>query len=132
MNVYTHTVIGDLAEAVEALPPIPAAKADPAALADTGTDGPTAPGDADTDGPAEDGARRRTRRRGFSGRPCENEAKAGESQHDRPDTGAEGASERKPLRLADKDKGLPFVASPVAHEADGSRTRNHRIDSPVL
>ena len=121
MSVYTHTVIGDLAAAVESLQAIPAALAEAVALADTGTDG-----------PAEDGARRRTKRRDSSGRPSENGAKRGDVWPNRPAGEGDGAGERKSLRLVDRDTAYQRVATRAEHEADGNRTRNHRIDSPVL
>ena len=73
MNVYTHTVLGDLATDVGKLPALPASKAtesEAVALANTGTDGPLRP---------DDDSRRRTRRRIFSDPSCENTANDGEN-----------------------------------------------------
>ena len=88
MNVYTHTVLTDLANDLERLPAVltaqqPATVA--AVLADTGTDGPTrtAPRQADADG--EDGARRRTGRRIFSDASCETMPQHGDAWRNSPD-----------------------------------------------
>ena len=67
-----------------------------------------------------------------AGLACENGANAGEAWRDRPTGNAEQGALRNSLRLTDKDKACQVLASPVASEADGTRTRNLRIDSPVL
>ena len=85
-----------------------------------------------TDGPADDGARRRTKWCNSTGLPCQNGAKAGDGWENRPVGKGEGEGERKALRVADKDKARPLGAGLGENEADGGRTRNHRIDSPVL
>ena len=121
MNVYTHMVIGDLASAVESLPAIAGAQTETVALAATGTDG-----------PADDGARRRTKWRNSADSPSENVAGPGDGWPKRLAGEEGGAGERKALRVADKDAACQLVASRVKSEADGIRTRNHRIDSPVL
>ncbi len=46
-------------------------------------------------------------------------------------TGGQGL-DRKSLKLTDKDKACHSMTGLVSYETDGSRTRNLRIDSPVL
>ena len=73
MNVYTHTVIGDLARAVESLPAVPVETVEVVELAATGTDG-----------AAGGGPKRRTKRRAFSDSPCTEGTIPGKSWQDRP------------------------------------------------
>ena len=125
MNVYTHTVIGDLAAAVESLPalPLPDAEAvpQPEALAATGTDG-----------AVEGDAKRRMKRRAKSDSKGRNLATGGNVWQDRTTGGGDGRTRRKSLKLVDKDNACQGVTNAVQSEADGIRTRNHRIDSPVV
>ncbi len=122
MDHYTHTVLGDLANDVANLPALPAANdvaAEQAeALAATGTD--------DAHG------KRRTKRRFFSGSPCTNLAIPGKERQDQPAAGGHDGAAPKSLPVVQIDKACQRVASLVANEADGIRTRNLRIDSPVL
>ena len=72
MNVYTHTVLGDLANDVDKLPALPTlvgGKNEAVALAATGTDGP--------DTRPDDDPKRRTKRRFSGGSTCENVANGG-------------------------------------------------------
>jgi len=108
MSVYTHTVICDLAAAVENLPPIRAEEPDGVALAATGTDG-----------GGEDGARRRTRWRLKSDSEGQSESMRGSDWRKRGAATDDGAPKRKSLRLADKDAACQPVASRVVSEADG-------------
>ena len=122
MDHYTHTVLGDLANDVANLPALPAASAVAAeqveALAATGTD--------DAHG------KRRTKRRFFSDSPCTDRAIPGTEWQDQAAAGGDHGTAPKPLQTVQIDKTCQRVASLVTNEADGIRTRNHRIDSPVL
>jgi integrase len=89
MNVYTHTVLTDLAHDLEKLPPLPKAKEPQPAiegLADTGTDGPSTDAVArQRDANSEEGVRRRTRRRNFSDPACGKRANDGDTWRNAPD-----------------------------------------------
>ena len=87
MNVYTHTVIGDQAAAVESLPAVTVEVEEPNALAATGTDG-----------KLEDGARRRTKWRNFPDSPCEKGASRGEQWRSRPLKGADTRMAVTPMK----------------------------------
>jgi len=87
MNVYTHTVIGDLAEAVERLPALAVEKEEADALADTGTDG-----------RSEDASKRRTNWRNFAGSKGEKVSSRGGSCHNRPFDGAGARLAGNPLK----------------------------------
>ena len=122
MDHYTHTVLGDLANDLENLPALPTTVVSEDeqvdALAATGTD--------DTY------AKRRSKRRSKTGSDRQDGANRDTVRQDRPTVDSPQGAERKPLKLTDINKACQPLASPVVDEADGSRTRNHRIDSPVL
>ncbi len=122
MDHYTHTVLGDLARDVENLPTIATIVAEEAegieALAATGTD--------DTY------VKRCSKRRSKSGSDRQDGANRGKDWQDRPAGTNSHAASCKPVTLAEINKACQRVASPVTYEADGIRTRNIRIDSPVL
>ena len=84
MNVYTHTVITDLARDVESLPAVPVQKVEVVELAATGTDG--AP---------DDGSKRRIKRRAKSDSPCTNQSIPDQSGQDRPPTSDDTPAPRK-------------------------------------
>ncbi len=116
MNVYTHTHTEDLVEALATLPALPGGPADGADGADgksvtrTGTD------DLESVAPyvALDGDI-----------PCQSVAVDG-SDNDAPGATAD---ERKPLETSALSSDSHDMS---ANEGDGARTRNLRIDSPVL
>ena len=99
MNVYTHTVITDLARDVESLPAVPVQNVEVIELAATGTDG--AP---------DDGSKRRIKRRAKSDSPCTNLAIPDQSGQDDPPTPDDTPGARKPrktLVLSPSDKACP-------------------------
>jgi len=127
MNFYTHTVIGDLAQAVENLPAV-ALGAEPQtqALAATGTDG------ADPYSRLPDSqSKRRTKRRANPDSGGRNKAIHGEDWRNHPPDDSEQKREPKSLKLTEKDEACHTVTGPVLNETDGIRTRNLRIDSPA-
>jgi len=87
MNVYTHTVLGDLANAVESLPAVPVEVEEVAALAATGTNG-----------RIEDDSRRRSKRRNFSDLRYQNMAIRGNDWRNRPAKAAGTRPKENPLK----------------------------------
>ena len=124
---YSHRRLHDLAGAVEKLPrllPDEAPAAERAALRATGTDA-AAPGSADKSTPRPAGAYTLLTHDpdsgGDSGRVPETRA-GGEG---------ENATGRNPQILQGVAAGGDLLRLPEISEGDGTRTRNHRIDSPV-
>ena len=122
MNVYTHTVIGDLAQAVESLPAVTVEVEQANALAATGTDG-----------KPDDGARRRTKRRNSPDSPCESGASRGEEWRSRPFEGADARVTKAPMKsgvLSSAGKGCPAQARLPEVGLEPTRPCGHGILNP--
>ncbi len=122
MNVYTHTLLEDLAGDVNKLPALPVASGETTggeALALTGTDGPHHDPD--------NGPKRRTNWRSISGSSCEKEAKGGKSWRNRAEAsvGTPIAENRdNPRELSRSGASCPTVS--IA----GGGTRTHTRGEP--
>ena len=139
MNVYTHTVLTDLAHDVERLPPLPKAQEpQPVAevLADTGTDGPSADAVArQHNADPEEGARRRTRRRIFSDPSCGKRANDGEAWRNPPDASQDCQRAENPAKsgvLAMSDGRCRGLSQVPPNGPCWIRTSDQGIMSPLL
>ena len=103
-NTYTHLTIKDTAADVERLPAIPTGRRSETNQA-TGTDG-----------------------RVLSKCLAKSEVLKGVNSSDQPET-LKIRSEDQETKKRPENKAFPSVS---VSDADGTRTRNHRIDSPVL
>ncbi len=85
-----------------------------------------------TDGPVSGSSRRRTRRCMIPDSRGRIVSVGGEEWQDEPANGGGGGVGHKPLSVAKIGRACRGLTGPDANEADGIRTRNLRIDSPVL
>ncbi len=125
MNVYTDPKLLDIHGAVDALPTLAATESMREILAATGTDGePETTGTALSGGQWNRGPRAARTVAPTTVKVCQNMASSG---------GVDAASKNGPegSRHEKTPENTVFFGV-FASDADGARTRNHRIDSPVL